>query len=340
MIAEKILMGLLLSGVAFGCWLVLAPFMSALLWAGILVYTTWPVFSRLRANLGGRGTPAALAMVTLTAVIVVLPIALAAPGGTADVAELRQLVMDGLREGLPPAPDWITALPLAGPKLADLWNRGAKDVGQILEVIRPYIGTVLESGLAIVLRVANGVLMFMLALFIAFFMYVHGDPIAERMRAMLQRIAGDQADRLLTVTGATMRGVVYGVLGTAIVQGILTALGLWFCGVPRAMLLGFVAALCSVLPIGAPTVWIPAAIWLMAIGHWGYGIFLIVWGVGAISGADSVIRPWFIARGAHLPFLLTALGALGGALAFGLLGIFLGPVLLGVGYTLVAEWSR
>jgi predicted PurR-regulated permease PerM len=96
----------------------------------------------------------------------------------------------------------------------------------------------------------------------------------------------------------------------------------------------------SVLPIGAPVVWVPSALWLMSSGHLGWGIFLAVYGVVAVSGADSVIRPWFIARGAQLPFLLTVLGVLGGAIAFGLLGIFLGPVLLGIGYTLVNEWSE
>jgi predicted PurR-regulated permease PerM len=133
--------------------------------------------------------------------------------------------------------------------------------------------------------------------------------------------------------------VVYGILLTAIVQGVLTAFGLWLSGVPRPVLLGAVAGFLSVLPIGAPLVWIPGALWLMSTGHLGWGIVLAIYGVVAVSGADSVIRPWFIARGAQLPFVLTVLGVLGGAIAFGLIGIFLGPVLLGIGYTLVNEWS-
>jgi predicted PurR-regulated permease PerM len=148
-----------------------------------------------------------------------------------------------------------------------------------------------------------------------------------------------QADRLIDVTGATVRGVVYGLLGTAVVQGILTTLGLWVSGVPRAALLGVVAGALSVLPIGAPLVWIPAGLWLMGSGHMVWGIALLIYGVVAISGADVVIRPYFIARGAQLPLLLTVLGVLGGAVAFGLLGIFVGPVLLGVGFALVNEWA-
>ncbi len=340
MIAERILMGLLLGGVAVGCILVLYPFLSALLWAGILVYTTWPVFEALRQSLRLHRVTAALMMVAMTAVILVLPIGVAAPGSADDVTNLRHIVMDGLRAGLPDAPHWVFDIPLVGPTVGDLWDRWAADISVMLDALHPYFGIVLENALSILLGIANGVVMFLLALFIAFFFYVYGEPIADRLRLILHRIAGVQADRLITVTGATVRGVVYGILGTAVVQGLLTAFGLWISGVPRPVLLAGIAGFLSVLPIGAPVVWIPASIWLMSSGHVGWGIFLAVYGVGAISGSDSLIRPWFIARGAQLPFLLTILGVLGGALAFGLLGIFLGPVLLGIGFTLVNEWAR
>jgi predicted PurR-regulated permease PerM len=231
-------------------------------------------------------------------------------------------------------------VPLLGPTIGSLWDRWAADISVMVAAFQPYFGMLLEGGVSLLLGIANGVLMFLLALFVAFFFYVYGEPIADRLRLLLHRIAGAQADRLIIVTGATVRGVVYGILGTAVVQGILTAFGLWLSGVPRPVLLGCVAGLLSVLPIGAPVIWIPAAIWLASSGHLGWGIFLGVYGVGAISGSDSLIRPWFISRGAQLPFLLTVLGVLGGALGFGLLGIFLGPVLLGIGYTLVNEWAR
>jgi predicted PurR-regulated permease PerM len=340
MIAERILMGLLLGGVAVGCVLVLYPFISALLWAGILVYTTWPVYDWLRMRGRVHRVWAALAMVALTAVVLVLPIGVAAPGSADDVTNIRHAIMDSLRAGLPDSPQWVFDIPLVGATIGDLWNRWAADISVMLEALRPYFGIVLENGLSLLLGIANGVLMFLLALFVAFFFYVYGEPIAARLSLLLHRIAGAQAERLITVTGATVRGVVYGILGTAVVQGILTAFGLWLSGVPRPVLLGAVAGLLSVLPIGAPIVWIPASIWLLGSGHLGWGIFLVVYGIGAISGSDSLIRPWFISRGAQLPFLLTVLGVLGGALAFGLLGIFLGPVLLGIGYTLVNEWAR
>ncbi|HVC61596.1 MAG TPA: AI-2E family transporter [Acetobacteraceae bacterium] len=340
MIAERLLLAALIGGVAAGCVLVLYPFLSALLWAAILVFTTWPVSEWLRINLRvGRGG-AAFLMVALTALVLVLPLALAAPGGAADVNHLRAVIGDALRGGLPGAPEWVFDVPVVGPSFGGLWDRWAADITALGEALQPYFGMVLEDGLSLLLGIAHGVLLFVLALFVAFFFYLSGEQLAARLRLILHRIAGAQADRLILVTGATVRGVVYGILGTAIVQGALTAFGLWIAGVPRPVLLGAVAGFLAVLPIGAPLVWIPAAIWLLTSGSIGHGIFLAIYGVLAVSGADQVIRPWFISRGARLPFLLTVLGVLGGALAFGLLGIFLGPVLLGVGFTLVNEWAH
>jgi len=340
MTTERVLLTFSLGALALGCGVVLYPFASAILWAGILVYSTWPVCERLRVRLHLRPAAAAGCMVTLTAVVLVLPLALAAPGGASDVAHLRLVVQAALRAGLPEAPSWVFDIPLLGGPLGALWNSWSADLSALFASVRPYFGMIAEAGFSLLLGIANGVVGFAFALFIAFFFYTYALPIAARLRAVLRRIAGPSADRLIAVTGATVRGTVYGILGTAVVQGILTAVGLWAAGVPRPVLLGAVASFLAVLPIGAPLVWIPSAVWLMNTGHIGRGIFLAIYGVVAVSGADHVIRPLFIARGAQLPFVLVVLGVLGGVLAFGLLGIFLGPVLLGVGYTLVNEFAR
>jgi predicted PurR-regulated permease PerM len=338
MTAERVLMALLLGGIGIGCTVVLYPFMSSLLWAAILAFTTWPVFEWLRVHLYLRRAPAAGVMVALTAVMVVLPLVIATPSAE-DVGLLRRMTEAAVRAGLPTAPGWVDAIPFVGPTFASIWNSWVADISEMLQALRPYLGFALEGGLDLLLGITRGVLLFILALFVAFFFYVYGEPIAERLTDLLRRIAGERADRLIAVTGATVRGVVYGILGTAVVQGILTAFGLWVSGVPRPVLLGTVAGFLAVLPVGPPLVWGLAALWLMASGHLGWGVFLAIYGVVAVSGADSLIRPWFIARGAQLPFVLTVLGVIGGALGFGLLGIFLGPVLLGVGYTLVNEWA-
>lgn len=337
---ERALSALLLAGIAVGCAFVLQRFASAILWAAILVFTTWPVFRWFRTRLGlARGWAAGL-MVLLTAVLIVLPLALAVPSGADDVVLLRREIESLLDQGMPTSPTWLYNLPLVGPTLSDYWNGFAADFSGVGTLLRPYLGVILENGLSLLLGVAGGILQFLLALFFAYFFWASGDALALQLRAILTRIAGDAADRLINVTGLVVRGTVYGILGTALVQGILTGFGLYLSGVPRPVLLGAFAGLISVLPIGAPVVWIPAALWLLSEGRTGWGIFLGIYGFVLISGSDNIIRPYFIARGARLPFLLTIVGVLGGALAFGLLGIFVGPVLLGVGYILVAEYAR
>ena len=314
MIAERVLMILLLGGVAVGCTLVLYPFLSALLWAGILTFTTWPVYEWVRRHLPGTGRnrvlPAAI-MVLATAVVVVLPLGLAAPSGADDVNQLQKMLGAWLKAGLPGAPSWLFAVPLVGPTLGGLWDGWAADLSAMVAFFQPYFGEAAQVGLSVLLGLANGVLLFLLALFAAFFFYASGDRLAASLHLILRRVAGDQADRLIDVTGATVRGVVYGIMGTAVVQGILTGLGLWAAGVPRPALLGAVAGGLSVLPIGAPVVWIPAGFWLMASGRTWSGVGLLLYGGVFVSGADTLIRPYFISRGAQLPFLLTMLARAG-----------------------------
>jgi predicted PurR-regulated permease PerM len=338
-VAERIMMGMLIGGIALGCGFVLYPFLSALLWAAILVFATWPAFWWLtRAGRLPRAAAAAI-MVLLTATILVLPLALAVPGGAEDVKALR-ISFEAWVAAVPPAPHFLYALPLVGVPLTDTWNAWAGDLSAMSNFFRPYFGLFAERGLSLVLGFANGVAQLVVALFAAFFFWLSGEQLAGNLRHLAHRVAGRYAPQLISATADTVRGAVYGILGTAILQGFLTAFGLAMAGVPRVVLLGTIAAFLAVLPIGAPLVWIPAGLWLLSDGHTARGIFMLTYGVVVVSGTDHIVRPYFIARGAKLPFLLTVLGVLGGVLAFGVLGIFLGPVLLGVGLTLVTEFIR
>ncbi len=339
MIAERVLMALLLGAIALGCGFVLYPFLSAILWAAILVYTTWPLYAWLRHNLRLPRVAVALAMVVLSALVIVLPLALAVPGGAAEVKALRLSLEAWLAEA-PPAPHWLYGLPLAGPILTDTWNAWAADLSSMTSFFRPYLGTFAERGLSLLLGVAGGLVQFFIALFVAFFLWLSGERIGPRVQVLVNRIAGRHGPGLLATTARAVRGTVYGILGTAIIQGFLTAFGLSLAGVPRVVLLGTIAAFLAVLPIGAPLIWIPAGLWLLAGGHTARGVFLLAYGVIVVSGTDHVIRPYFISRGTKMPFVLTVLGVLGGVLAFGALGIFLGPVLLGVGWMLVLDFAQ
>ena len=140
------------------------------------------------------------------------------------------------------------------------------------------------------------------------------------------------------MAGNTVRGVVYGILGTALVQAVLAGIGFLIAGVPGASVLALLTFFLSVLPVGPPLVWLPATLWLFHQGSTGWGVFMLIWGVG-VSSVDNFVKPWLISQGSEMPFLLIFFGVLGGALAFGFIGVFIGPTLLAVGYRLVEEWA-
>ena len=188
------------------------------------------------------------------------------------------------------------------------------------------------------LAIGRGVTEVALSVFIAFFILRDGAAAADRLTTAVDRIAGDRGKRLLEVAGQTVRGVVYGILGTALVQGGMAGIGFWIAGVPGSALLALVTFFLSVVPMGPPLLWIPAVIWLFNQGSIGWAIFMLVWGLG-VSSVDNVVKPWLISQGCAMPFILIFFGVIGGALGFGVIGVFLGPTLLAVAYRLVDEWS-
>jgi predicted PurR-regulated permease PerM len=327
-----------LFGLMLGCFFVLRPFLSALLWAAILAFCTWPAFILLRDRLRLRPGLAAALMVTVQMLVIGLPLAFAAPVSREDVDRLRGLVERLLTEGLPGLVGWLTRLPYVGGFLAERFGELQFDLSGITGMIQPYAGVIAQQVLAVLLAVLSGVAELALAILLSFFFYRDGANLAEAASGVMSRIVGPRGRSLLVLVGNVTQGVVYGLLGTAVAQGVLTAIGLWIAGVPQPVLLGVVAGLISIFPIGAPVVWIPATLWLFTQGQTGWGIFLGLYGALGISSVDNVIRPWLISRGADLPLLLTLLGALGGVFAFGFLGLFLGPVLLAVGYYVLKDW--
>ncbi|NHN88282.1 AI-2E family transporter [Acetobacter conturbans] len=337
--AERLITGLLILGVAYGCVIVAAPFLTAILWAGILTYVTWPILRRLRRYMGPAA--AAVCMMLLSSICIVVPIVAIASKAVADAPQAVTSVTDALLPNLhlPPIPPWLGKIPLVGDEITRGWEKTGKDLGHLGQSLRPYAGDIAQSVISVLVQLASGGLNLAMALFIAFFFWLSGDSLGRTIQQLIGRVAGRQADRILRIVGGTVRGTVYGVLGTALIQGILTGFGFWMVRVPEPLLFGTLASLLSVLPLGAPLVWIPAAIWLAVTHHLWKGVALALYGTIFISGADHVIRPIFISRGAQLPYLLTLIGVIGGVLEFGGLGIFLGPVLLAVGFTLTVEFA-
>lgn len=324
---------------AAGCFFVLKPFLSSLLWAVILVFCTWPAYRLLTDRLKLGPNTAAVVMVVAEFLVIGLPLVFATPTSREDIDGIRNWIERLFTEGLPDLSGVFHAIPFVGEYLNNWWEALAGDTSRFVSLFRPYAGTIAQVALGGLLTVLSGIAEMLIAILLAFFFYRDGEAIAKHTYALLERVAGDRARPLWDLTGNVTRGVVYGLLGTAVAQGFLTFVGLWISGVPQPVLLGVIAGVISILPVGAPLVWLPASIWLMASGSIGWGVFMLVYGAAGISSVDNFIRPWLIARGADLPLLLTILGALGGVFAFGFLGLFLGPVLLALGYSLLKDWA-
>jgi len=324
---------------AAGCLVVLRPFVSAILWAAVLTYTTWPMMLRLEGWMRGRRSLAALAMTTLIAVVLVLPFVIAGVTLAENVARLEDLFRT-LQGGLPSvAPEWIRQLPWIGPAVEHAWPEFTQNTGWLSEEVKS-VG--MKAGgwlLTHSLDFGKGILQLMLSVVIVFVFYRDGERMAARIASGAERIAGDVSQRLMAIAGNTVRSVVYGIIGTALVQAFAAALGLWAAGVPSPFLLGLLTFLLALIPGGPPVVWIPAAIWLFHTGHAGWGVFMTIWGIFVISGVDNLVRPYLISRGSNLPFVIVLLGAIGGIIAFGFIGLFLGPVLLAVGYAMMREYT-
>ena len=177
-----------------------------------------------------------------------------------------------------------------------------------------------------------------LSLVLIFFFYRDGPALAHFVHALLHRLIGERADHYLHLVAGTVQRVVNGVIGTAAAQALLALIGFWIAGVPGAVLLGLLTFVFSLIPMGPPLIWGPVVAWLVWRGDYGLAIFLGVWGTFIVSGVDNVLKPYLISRGGNLPLVVVLLGVFGGILAFGFMGLFLGPTLLAVAYSLLKDW--
>lgn len=323
--------------ILWGCLVILEPFIPAFMLAIIFTLSAWPAFSWLKDKLHGRRTLAAFLMTLLLALCFLLPLIFLGSSLADNFSRLYSSMIQPVLNSSSEMPVWLKDIPWIGEHAEDLWNsyivNGTTDAASIKNQIVPKL---IATGAAI----GRGVLDLSLGVLIAFFFFRHGVTVASRVSALISKFVGPRGQHLLNISKRTIIGVVYGVLGTALAQGALAGLGFWIAGVPGATFLGLVTLLLSFVPMGPPIVWVPAAFWLFSNDMMGAGIFMTVWGLIVISGVDNIIRPYFISLGSNLPLPLVILGVFGGLLAFGFIGLFIGPTLLAVAYTLVIEWSK
>jgi predicted PurR-regulated permease PerM len=390
---EPLLGGVALLLLLIGCFFVLRPFMTALMWAMILAYSLHPLQRSFTRWFRGSRTLAAC-FVTLTMTLVLAgPIVLIGVSIAQDGKDLALATRKWFMAAPDQAPPWVEKLPVVGTDLSAYWTKFAEERKPLMEQLDKEVKTaprpkiVVENGdgtmvtdappvvppllddkvpeevdakpktqnfvallgrfiswawswlLSVTLAVGQGVTQLVLSGFLAFFLLRDAPVLSDRLAIAADRLAGPRGQHLIKVAGDTVRGVIYGILGTALAQALVAGLGFWIAGVPGAVLLSVLTFFFAVIPFGPPMIWLPASLYLFAQHEAGWGIFMLLWGGLGISSVDNFLRPYLISQGSKMPFVLIFCGVIGGALAFGLVGVFLGPTLLAVAFRLVEEWS-
>ncbi len=329
---------LALTGLCILAAWVLTPFLAPLAWAGVLAYASWPAARWIRKVCGNRDTLAA-SLATLAAALTLFAPLL-------WLAWLAQQEVGAVLRGIqvlvahPPAvPEALSSLPWLGDWLLEQRALLFSDPQGAIDAAKAWIVTHAFDAAAFAGDVGRNLVKLILVLVILFFFYRDGARILVELRHVLARFIGESAHGYIAAVGSTTRAVVYGVLLTALVQGVFAGVGYWVAGLGSPVTLGVITALFALIPFGTPLAWGGAGAWLLFQGETGAAIGVWIWGAAVVSQIDNVVRPLFISSVSTIPFLLVLFGVLGGILAFGLVGLFAGPIVLAVAWAIWREWT-
>jgi predicted PurR-regulated permease PerM len=330
-----IFIGVLLAAVLW----IMAPFVAPAIWAAMVVVATWPVMRRVQALLWHRRGLAVAVMTLLLLLLLVVPLTLAIVTIVANADRLVEWARLASTFHLPEAPPpWIVNLPLVGSLIAGLWEQATSlGLRDVVAKVTPYAGNVTRWFVAQVGSVGFLLLQFLVTVVIAAVMYSTGEDAAALVRRFAARLGGERGAAVVELAAGAIRGVALGVGVTALVQAVLSGAGLALAGVPFAGLLTAVTFMLCIAQLGPVLVLLPAVVWTFWSDQTGVGIALAVWAL-VVANLDNVLRPVLIRMGADLPLLLIFAGVIGGLLSLGLVGIFVGPVVLAVAWTLLQAW--
>lgn len=314
-------------------------FIGPLVWATAIVVATWPMLEGVQRRLGGSRALATTVMTLFMLVIFIVPFWLALGVLIDSSIDGVDVVRAYLKTGIGPPPSWLANVPFAGDRLTARWQElSAGGPEGFAEVIRPHIKSVAAWVIAITGGFGGIFVHFLLTVIIAAVLYANGEAAARGVRAFANRLAGVRGDASVVLAGQSVRSVALGVVVTALVQSALAGLGMWVCGVPHPGLLTAVIFVLCIAQIGPMLVLIPAMIWMFAHAGTGWAIAFLVWSI-PVGILDNFLRPILISRGVELPLILIFAGVIGGLLAFGIIGLFLGPVILAVTYSSIVAWT-
>ena len=329
---------LFLGGLILSSFWILRPFIGAVIWATILVVATWPVMKWFEARLWRRRSLAVLVMSLLLLLLFFVPLTLAIGTIVSHSDEIVERGKSLATSPVPPPPQWVAQLPFVGEKIAKAWEDAiAAGASGLIAKLMPYADNIAKWLVSQAGSIGFLLLQFLLTVIISALMYAGGESAALAVHRFGRRLAGHSGENAVTLAGQAIRGVALGVGVTAVVQAGLGGVGLAIAGIPFAGLLTAVMLMLCIAQVGPALVMFPAVAWVYWTGESGWGTFLLIWAV-VVSTMDNFLRPALIKRGADLPLLLIFAGVIGGLIGFGLVGIFVGPVLLAVAYTLLDSW--
>jgi predicted PurR-regulated permease PerM len=322
--------------IAASFW-ILRPFILAVVWAAMIAVSTWPLMRTIQARLRSRAL-AVLVMSAAMVLVFVVPMALAIETLIDNADTIKRLARMLATASIPPAPDWVLRIPLVGPSLADTWA-GIAAAGQqgLVSRFAPHAAAAAQLVLDALGSAGILAVQLLLTIVITVIMYTQGEAARAGLIRFGRRLAGQRGEGVVILAGQAIRGVALGVVVTALLQTLAAGIGLVVAGIPFAGLLTGVVLLLCIAQVGPLLVLAPATIWLFWTDQTGWGVALLVWTV-VVGAMDNVLRPILIRKGADLPLLLIFAGVLGGLFAFGIIGLFVGPVVLAVTYTLLRDW--
>ena len=330
---------LLMIALVGGSFWILRPFLLSTIWAMMIVVATWPMMLRLQKRLRRRGFAVAI-MSGVMVLVFVVPLLLAIQTLVDNADTIAEWGRSLATSPIPPPPEWLSRIPLVGTKIVEYWSSTvAAGKEQLVARLAPYAATAAQWLAGALGSVGMLGIQFLLTVLIAVIVYTRGEAARDALIRFGRRLAGERGERVVTLAGQAIRAVALGVVVTAMAQTVLAGLGLAVAGVPFAGLLTGIILLLCIAQIGPVVVLVPAVIWLFWSDSTGWGVALLVWTI-IVGLMDNFLRPMLIRKGADLPLLLIFAGVIGGLLAFGIIGLFVGPVVLAVSYTLLNEWMR
>ncbi|CAL1239550.1 AI-2E family transporter [Candidatus Methylocalor cossyra] len=332
-------LGLFLAGLGFLIFQVLRDLIEPVVWAIILVYSTWPLHEHLQRALRGHGGWSALLMVVVLGSLLIVPfIGLSVMLQRETVDFFHQL--PAWLERKPELPGWVERIPFFGRELRVVFDQFEDLQGLVRKYLMPWATGFSGRFLSMLEGAGFIVAKLFFTLFLMFFFYRDGSLLVSEVRRGLARGLGRRGGDYLATAEITIRAVVYGVVLTALVQGLVAGLGYWGAGLKAPVLLGLFTMFAALIPFGTVVVWTSAGLWLLFHGQQWAGIGLLLWGALVVSWIDNVVRPLVISRTTQIPFVLVMLGVLGGLGSFGFIGLFVGPVILAIGLAVWREWLK